>query len=155
MLNTTVYAETQKQVNSYASFIKRILAFSIDIVIVIVINTMIASAIMAVLQFLNHNSIKIIEAILPVSMSTFLAVYIFYFTLGECSKWQGTIGKKIIKIKITSTQGEKLSFPKTFIRVLVKFISIFIFFGYLTIPFTKRKQAIHDFIVNTTVVNNC
>ena len=82
-----------------------------------------------------------------------LCIQIFYYTLMESSKFQGTLGKMALGIKVTDMNGEKLDFVKAFVRNLCKIISNFtLLIGYIMAGFTEKKQALHDMIAGTLVV---
>ena len=76
-----------------------------------------------------------------------ICIQIFYYTLMESSKFQGTLGKMALGIKVTDMNGEKLDFVKAFVRNLCKIISNFtLLIGYIMAGFTEKKQALHDMI---------
>lgn len=47
---------------------------------------------------------------------------ILYFSLFESSSWQATWGKRKRRLHVVDTQGDRLSFPRSFIRSLLKFV---------------------------------
>ncbi|ERM91525.1 hypothetical protein O163_10150 [Caldanaerobacter subterraneus subsp. yonseiensis KB-1] len=78
-----------------------------------------------------------------------------YFTLLESSNMQATIGKRIMKIKVTDLNGEKISFAKANARYWSKILSTAVFFiGFIMAGFTSKKQALHDMISGTLVVKD-
>ena len=82
-----------------------------------------------------------------------ILVYI-YFVLFEISNWQGTIGKKLLKIKVTDINGQRITFKKATIRIFSKFLSAQLLIGYIMIFFTSKKQGLHDLIAKTLVINS-
>lgn len=73
-----------------------------------------------------------------------------YFAYQEASIKQSTIGKNILNLKVTDTNGERISFKKATVRHFSKYISAFILcIGYLMVAFTERKQGLHDFMAGT------
>lgn len=77
-----------------------------------------------------------------------------YNTLFECSSMQGTLGKALLGIKVTDTRGDKLSFLKASARCLCKIVvSPLSIVGFFMAFFTKKKQALHDIIAGTVVVD--
>lgn len=77
-----------------------------------------------------------------------------YFALMESSSSQATLGKRALGIKVTDMQGYQLSFMHAAGRQLAGVISSFTFtIGYLIAAFSGRKQALHDMIAGTVVVN--
>ena len=76
-----------------------------------------------------------------------------YSTLLECSSWQGTVGKRLIGIKVTDFAGRRISFGKAGLRTVCKLLSaIALCIGFLMAGFTRRKQALHDMITGCLVV---
>ena len=76
-----------------------------------------------------------------------------YFSLMESSKYQGTLGKIALNIKVTNYRGERISFLKATGRYFSKIISGLIFLiGYIMAGFTEKKQALHDMIAETYVI---
>ncbi len=47
---------------------------------------------------------------------------ILYFALFECSSWQATWGKRKMGLGVIDTHGVRLSFPRSFMRSLLKFV---------------------------------
>ena len=77
-----------------------------------------------------------------------------YFALMESSGWQGTIGKKIMDIRVTDLAGGKISVGRATARLAVKaFLSGWFLIGYIMAFFTRRKQALHDLIAGTLVLS--
>ncbi|WP_010250113.1 RDD family protein [Acetivibrio cellulolyticus] len=76
-----------------------------------------------------------------------------YFILMESSSMQGTVGKMAIGIKVTDLDGNRISTGKAIVRYIGKIISgIILFIGYIMAAFTANKQALHDMIASTLVV---
>ena len=58
-------------------------------------------------------------------------------------------------MKVTDTQGARLSFAHATGRFFAKMISGFTMgIGYIMAGFTERKQALHDMIAGTLVMRN-
>jgi uncharacterized RDD family membrane protein YckC len=76
-----------------------------------------------------------------------------YFAGLHASKWQGTLGKKILGLKVTDLSGNRISFWRAFGRYLaMSFLSGILLIGYIIAAFTEKKQGLHDFIAGTLVV---
>ncbi|NLX25897.1 MAG: zinc-ribbon domain-containing protein [Lentisphaerae bacterium] len=76
-----------------------------------------------------------------------------WFTIPESSKWQATIGKKMVGLKVTDENGERIGFGKANGRYWSKILSaILLFVGFLMVAFTAKKQGLHDKIAGTLVV---
>jgi hypothetical protein len=80
-------------------------------------------------------------------------VPLLYWPVLESSRWQATLGKKIMGLEVTDLDGNRLGFLRALLRSLAKIISSIPFgLGFLMAAFTARKQALHDIIVKTLVV---
>ena len=78
-----------------------------------------------------------------------------WFTLAESSHWQASIGKKLVGLKVTDENGERISFGKANARYWSKILSALMFcVGFLMVAFTAKKQGLHDKIARTLVVKS-
>ena len=76
-----------------------------------------------------------------------------YFTLFESSLRQATPGKQILNINVTNSSQEKISLFRANIRYFAKVLSIVpLMMGYIIAVFTSRKQALHDKIAGTFII---
>lgn len=80
-------------------------------------------------------------------------VQFLYFTLMESSERQATIGKSLLHIYVVGADGQRISFGQAAGRYFSKILSALILgIGYLMPLFTEKKQALHDMIASTYVV---
>ena len=94
-----------------------------------------------------------IMAAIVVIQIVFFILQVLYHSFMESSKFQGSIGKLALSIKVTDMNGDKLEFGKALVRNLGKVVSQYtIFIGYIIAAFTDKKQALHDLIASTLVV---
>ena len=78
----------------------------------------------------------------------------FYFAAMESSPKQATLGKLALSMKVTSLQGERISFGKATGRYFGKILSaLILLIGFLMIAFTEKKQGLHDMLAGTLVAN--
>jgi uncharacterized RDD family membrane protein YckC len=76
-----------------------------------------------------------------------------YFTILECSKAQGTFGKRLFGLQVTDLRGHRISFGRANARYWVKlFICLPFLAGFIPIAFTPRRQGLHDLMAKTLVV---
>jgi uncharacterized RDD family membrane protein YckC len=76
-----------------------------------------------------------------------------YYALMESSKYQATLGKIVLGIVVTDTNGQRISFGRATGRYFAKIISgIILLIGFIMIAFTEKKQGLHDIIAGTSVV---
>ncbi|MGS1121206.1 RDD family protein [Rhodanobacter sp. UC4436_H3] len=77
-----------------------------------------------------------------------------YFAVCESSPWQATLGKLALGIRVTDLEGRRISFWRALGRYLAKFLStIILFIGFMMAGWTRRKQALHDMLCSTLVLN--
>lgn len=92
---------------------------------------------------------------LPFGVSNLVILILgwLYFALMESGEGQATIGKKALGLKVTSANGERLSFGQATGRHFGKILSsIILFIGYLMMIWDDKKQTLHDKLASTLVV---
>ena len=78
-----------------------------------------------------------------------------YDALTTSSSWQGTVGKKVFRMKVTDEAGNRISFGRASGRFFGKLLSGMIMnIGFIMIAFTERKQGLHDLLAGTFVVRD-
>jgi len=81
-----------------------------------------------------------------------LTMWLYYAFL-ESSSWQGTIGKKVVGLRVTDMNGNRISFGRATGRYFGMILSGMIcFIGWLMIAFTEKKQGLHDMLASTLVL---
>ncbi|WP_424245741.1 putative RDD family membrane protein YckC [Elusimicrobium posterum] len=91
----------------------------------------------------------------PLPFLVNVAIFLLYFSIMESSKYQGTLGKMLLLIKVVDKQGCRQTFKKAFLRNLSKFVSIIPFFGgFMVAAFTPKKQALHDILTSSFLIDN-
>jgi uncharacterized RDD family membrane protein YckC len=82
-----------------------------------------------------------------------LVIALAYFAGLHASKWQGTVGKKLLGLKVTDLNGNRISFWRALGRYLaMAILSGILLIGFIIAAFTEKKQALHDLIAGTVVV---
>jgi uncharacterized RDD family membrane protein YckC/Tfp pilus assembly major pilin PilA len=77
-----------------------------------------------------------------------------YYALLTSSESQATLGKRAFGIKVTDLEGGRIGFGRALARYFAAWISMLILgIGFLMAGFPARKQALHDMICGTLVVN--
>jgi uncharacterized RDD family membrane protein YckC len=162
----------------YAGLFRRIVAFVIDLLIIVAIYAIFY------LAFGNNSdtsSVGIFRSIL--SAIIILVLVWLYFALMERSSHQGTLGKMALSIKITDLEGNGVSFIRASVREFVKsmlllgicllgatiqyslngysddkstFWALLCVFLWLLscamIMLSPKKQGLHDMLAKTVVV---
>lgn len=86
---------------------------------------------------------------IPLSIVAVFGYYLFFWT----KKNGQTPGKKLMHIRIISTDGSPITFGKAILRLIGYWVSSFIFYiGFLWPLWDPCKQALHDKIANTYVI---
>lgn len=76
-----------------------------------------------------------------------------YEALLTSSSWQGTVGKRILRLKVTDDFGNKLSFGRSTARFFAKILSGWVMYvGFIMVAFMERKRGLHDIICSTQVL---
>jgi len=76
-----------------------------------------------------------------------------YFSLCESSSWQGTVGKKVLGLRVTDMNGHRIGFGKATGRYFGKILSgLILGVGFIMIAFSEQKQGLHDMLAGTLVV---
>lgn len=147
---------------TYAGFWKRFAAHIIDkmilgvAVLVIFVPLLAMIGISAMAQEDYEPSINF--------LITFVAAYLIFIFLAFTSEWLyfammesmkgATIGKMALGIKVTDMDGNMISFGRASGRYFGKFLSsLTLGVGYIIAGFSQQKQALHDILAKTLVVN--
>lgn len=141
----TAHTVTPAHHVTYAGFWKRAMAYIIDGFLLIVL-----------VGFLNIGAWAGSAGMHQGGMDFGLRIIIgwLYFALMESSEKQATLGKMALGIMVTNMHGHRITFMRATGRHFAKYISgIILLIGFMMAGFTKKKQALHDMIADTLVVN--
>ena len=141
-------------VPTYAGFWWRFLGYIIDAVISACIffplGALLGVAIVASGE--DPNSPSMLLARLGLNGVSLIVTWLYY-AFCESSSWQGTIGKKVLGLRVTDLDGNRISFGNATGRHFGKILSGLIFgVGFIMIAFTERKQGLHDMMASTLVL---
>lgn len=76
-----------------------------------------------------------------------------YYGFMESSSWQGTIGKRVLGLRVTDMNGSRISFGRASGRYFGKILSGMIcLIGFLMVVFTEKKQGLHDLLAGTLIL---
>lgn len=130
----------------YAGFWLRVAAYLIDALILFIPLVIFSFGIEALLGQDNPMSI-LIEFLADI------ALWWAYYAILESSSLQGTLGKKVLGLKVVNYQGGRISFGRATGRFFAQFLSsIILFVGYIMVAFTQKKQGLHDIMAQCLVV---
>lgn len=83
-----------------------------------------------------------------------MVVPVLYYSWMHASNSQATLGKMAVGIKVTRGDGRKISFWRAVGRYFAQILSALpLMIGYIIAGFTDRKQALHDMVCDTLVVD--
>ena len=134
----------------YAGFWIRVLAFFIDMILYSIICGVLSVLIIEPLKLVNLFTSQVIDLI---ALLGALFIFWIYFAVFESSKWQATPGKKLLGLKVTDLDGERIGFGRAIARNLLKIPSFVIFYiGVIMVAFTRYSQGLHDLVAKTLVV---
>lgn len=99
------------------------------------------------------------EMIVAIISSVFVYVALafvgqwLYEALLTSSSWQGTIGKRVLRLKVVDEAGNRIGFGRATGRFFAKILSsMFFCIGFIMIGFTERKTGLHDMLAGTRVL---
>lgn len=130
----------------YANFFKRLGAFIIDSLIISVPLFLVLLAAEGTASGGGRGARNIFFLL-------YLLVGWFYYAVQESSEKQATVGKRLLSIKVTDFNGNRLTFGNATGRFFGKLVSGMTYgIGFLMAAFTKQRQALHDKMAHTYVV---
>lgn len=101
----------------------------------------------------NEETVASLVLTLVVYLAYFVASAL-YFAGMESSRHQATLGKLALGIKVVDDTGRRLSFKHAIGRWFSTALSYMtLYVGFLMAAFTDRKQALHDMVSRTQVVD--
>ena len=157
-----VYA--QAPASPYGGFWIRVVAQIIDqIVVGIVIAPLYAilvfPSIIRIVNEAERNGEPSPEMIISIVSSASLFILIafvglwLYDALLTSSSWQGTLGKRVLRLKVTDEAGNPIGFGRATGRFFGKVLSRLLFcIGFIMVAFTDRKRGLHDMVAGTLVM---
>ncbi|MCA1321624.1 RDD family protein [Bacillus tianshenii] len=77
-----------------------------------------------------------------------------YYAISESSSKQATVGKMALGIIVVDQHQQRISFGRATARFFGRILSgLLLCIGYIMAGFTERKQALHDILCGTYVMN--
>ncbi|GLI05866.1 hypothetical protein YDYSG_18960 [Paenibacillus tyrfis] len=146
----------------YSGFWKRLCAYILDGIILYVASVILGSV------FTMFEYLLMIPFALKSTQSTTSIVWValgargllivvtgwLYFAIMESSKWKATLGKLATGSVVVDERNERISFARASGRYWSKLISVCtLYVGFIMAGFTEKKQALHDKIAKTYVVD--
>ena len=129
----------------YGGFWVRALAALMDTVILIPLQL--------ALEYVLQGSIETestLKQLLGTTLISF-SVWCVYCTACWSSPWQATPGKLACGLRVTTAELNRLSVLHAFGRYWASALSSTIVIGVFFVPFTEKRQALHDLLARTVV----
>jgi uncharacterized RDD family membrane protein YckC len=143
----------QYQTPDYATFWHRLAAYLIGWVLAMAVFCPVGVAMGALGAVGGREAEAVGLALNVIANLVSLVVTWLYYALMESSSWQGTLGKRLLGIKVTDLNGDRISFARATGRHFAKIISSLIcLVGFIMVAFTERKQGLHDMMAGTLVL---
>lgn len=150
----------------YGGFWIRFLAHVVDHIILGAVAAplffvMVLPTILRIAQQADRDQEPSPELIITIVSSVFVYIALafvgqwLYEALLTSSSWQGTIGKKILRLKVVDEAGNRIGFGRATGRFFAKILSsMFFCIGFIMIGFTERKTGLHDMLAGTRVLRS-
>jgi uncharacterized RDD family membrane protein YckC len=156
--------------NNLAGLGKRFLAFMVDCVVVTLLYYIISTILLrpygGLTGAMGLKDFQFGEDLVSGAFSAFKALFVLFLTfvaglviaffydfLMIVSSKRATVGKILMKIQVVKSNGDALGISGAFMRSFLKFASVFLWLlPWFMAVFTKKKQAIHDLLVNSVVI---
>lgn len=141
----------------YAGFWLRFVAYIIDSLVTSAggcIGGGLVGGVIGGIMGAQHAPLQDIQVVSQI-MGSILGTVIswLYSALMESSQLQATLGKMALGLKVTTLDGQRISFGRATGRYFGKILSTLILcIGFMMAGFTEKKQALHDMLAGTLVV---
>jgi len=149
-------------VYKFAGFWRRLIAYTVDNTIIIVVffilSLVISAAFIFGLMYGNSSNVLAgwtdpahITAITIMATAAYLILSLAYFTYFHGIKGR-TPGKMLLGLQVLTTEGKPVGFGLAFLRSVGYVVSSIFYIGFLWAAFDRRKQGWHDKIAGTVVI---
>jgi len=132
-----------------AGFLPRAIAFIIDYLVLAIVSYLLGMVLILVVGSTLGPEIG-----MTVNLLVGFLVSWFYFPLFEMSRMQGTVGKKVMKLKVVTLSGAPAGFGAVFTRSTLKFVDFLGggLAGLISIFISRYNQRLGDLAAATLVV---
>jgi len=137
-----------------AGFVSRLLAYTIDILVIVVTLVFIVWLVETVSRMFQLAVLQDFAAIIQIIITSvaiiFIAAiyFIFFWTLtGQ------TPGKMLLGVRVVNREGQEITFWQAVRRYIGYYISAFaLYIGFIWVLFDNQRQAWHDKLAGTYVI---
>jgi len=134
----------------FASFDQRLMAWAIDYFLITVIYAVLVFAGFLILKNQQERIVLLVIGAVLIPLTKFV-----YSVFADASKSQGTIGKKLMDIKVTDDNAARINLSTSFLRNASKLLSnLSLSFGYIYSFIDKKHRCFHDIVAGTLVIKD-
>lgn len=145
-----------------ATPLKRVMAFFIDfalIYLVLFVITNLSEGFRTLIDQHQRNmyDLNFSKQIMRINDHIKFVSFIIWILIGtvmDSTKIQGTLGKLIVQIKVSDSDGNRISLQRAILRNMCKIVSSIFFLGFISSAFDKKYQGFHDKIARTFVLDS-
>jgi uncharacterized RDD family membrane protein YckC len=158
-MTTSDSALFAREEDRYAGFISRLVAFMIDVFIILIVNALLNFTIRMLFGFFGLDNLKVVEDFSISRVADGLALIFPFFLqavyfVGGWAVFGRTIGMSLVGIRVEETHRPG---DVTFVRAFLRYIGIYLSLiplglGIIWVLFDKKHQGWHDKLGNTYVV---
>lgn len=136
----------------YARFLDRLAAWLVDTLLLMFPTVLMLAVANNLINDAARGAGPAAVLLLVPAFLLILVLWVLYFTLMEAGVTGATLGKRLMKIRVVDLAGQRISKQRALGRYLAHALSNLSFIGYIIQPFTGKKQAMHDMVAGTLVV---
>ncbi|MGG3471055.1 RDD family protein [Neobacillus pocheonensis] len=132
----------------YAGFWMRFWAYLLDLIVIGSIERIVIKPVFRLLDL----SLSEFNMFAPISIASAVIFYVYFVLMTKL--FNQTLGKMVFGLKVIDLKQEKISWGTILFREWIgRFISATVIVGYFIVAFLPKKQGLHDFFANTTVIH--
>ncbi len=100
------------------------------------------------------HAVASLSSMLVFSGLAYVVIAGAYFALCESSRWQATLGKRLLGIKVVDADGKRIGFGRAVGRFFAAGLSwLSMNIGHAMVAWTRERRALHDYVADTRVEN--
>ncbi len=100
------------------------------------------------------HALASLSSMLVFSSLAYVVIAGAYFALCESSRWQATLGKHLLGIKVVDAGGKRIGFGRAVGRFFAAGLSwLSLNIGHAMVAWTRERRALHDYVADTRVEN--
>lgn len=154
--------QTGKKPHPYASFWQRAAAGTVDLLLLfIAYDTLVTLTGIGISWERELEGLPSMEAMMNPTISFYLNIilteifFLFYFVVFVSSPMRATLGMQLLGLTLVDQANNRISWQCALVRYIsVTFSMAFLFIGFLMMLWTEKRQALHDQITGTFVLQS-